>query len=55
VSDAHLRRADLVLVALIDDFGGPLPAEPDTRGRPDELYRTRACLYLWRSLADVPD
>ena len=26
------------MAALIDDFGGPLPTEPDTRGRPDEVY-----------------
>lgn len=37
-ADAHLRRADPVLGRLIDDFGGPLPAERDARGRPEELY-----------------
>jgi len=37
-ADAHLRRADPVLARLIDDFGGPLPAERDARGRPAELY-----------------
>jgi DNA-3-methyladenine glycosylase II len=37
-SDAHLRRADPVLARLIDDFGGPLPAEPDGRGRPADAY-----------------
>ena len=26
------------MAALIDDFGGPLPTEPDTRGRPAEVY-----------------
>jgi DNA-3-methyladenine glycosylase II len=36
--DQHLRRADPVLARLIDDFGGPLPLEPDGRGRPQELY-----------------
>ena len=36
--DAHLRRADPVLAGLIDGFGGPLPHEPDSRGRPEELY-----------------
>ncbi len=36
--DAHLRRADPVLARLIDEFGGPLPAEPDGRGRPDDHY-----------------
>jgi DNA-3-methyladenine glycosylase II len=35
--DAHLHRADRVLARLIDD-GGPLPLEPDSRGRPEELY-----------------
>jgi DNA-3-methyladenine glycosylase II len=35
--DAHLHRADPVLARLIDD-GGPLPLEPDSRGRPAELY-----------------
>ena len=37
-ADAHLRRADPVLAGLIDGFGGPLPAERDPRGRPEELY-----------------
>ena len=36
--DAHLCRADPVLARLIDDFGGPLPAEPDSRGRPPDVY-----------------
>ena len=36
--DAHLRRADPVLARLIDEHGGPLPLEPDSRGRPAELY-----------------
>ena len=36
--DAHLRRADPVLARLIDDFGGPLAAEPDSRGRPPDVY-----------------
>jgi DNA-3-methyladenine glycosylase II len=36
--DAHLSRADPVMARLIDDFGGPLPDEPDRRGRPDEHY-----------------
>ena len=26
------------MAALIDDFGGPLPTEPDGRGRPAEVY-----------------
>jgi DNA-3-methyladenine glycosylase II len=37
-SDAHLRRADPVLARLIDDYGGPLPEQPDFRGRPNEPY-----------------
>ena len=36
--DAHLRRADPVLARLIDEYGGPLPLEPDSRGRPDDAY-----------------
>jgi DNA-3-methyladenine glycosylase II len=36
--DAHLRRADPVMARLIDDFGGPLPAERDSRGRPADVY-----------------
>jgi DNA-3-methyladenine glycosylase II len=36
--DAHLHRADPVLAKLIDDFGGPLPAERDSRGRPADVY-----------------
>ncbi len=37
-ADAHLRRSDPVLARLIDDFGGPLPLESDSRGRPADLY-----------------
>ena len=36
-ADAHLSR-DPVLKRLIDDFGGPLPLEQDSRGRPADLY-----------------
>ena len=36
--DAHLRRADPVLARLIDDYGGPLPEQPDFHGRPDDEY-----------------
>ena len=36
-ADRDLRR-DPVMAGLIDDFGGPLPTEPDSRGRPDDLY-----------------
>jgi DNA-3-methyladenine glycosylase II len=37
-ADAHLLRADPVLAGLISSHGGPLAAERDTRGRPDDLY-----------------
>ena len=36
--DAHLHRADPVMARLIDDYGGPLPLEPDFRGRPPDAY-----------------
>jgi DNA-3-methyladenine glycosylase II len=36
-ADEHLSR-DPVLKHLIEDFGGPLPLEHDSRGRPAELY-----------------
>ena len=26
------------MAKLIDDYGGPLPTEPDSRGRPDDVY-----------------
>ena len=35
--DAHLRT-DPVMARLIDDYGGPLPEQPDFRGRPDDKY-----------------
>lgn len=37
-ADAHLRAADPVMARLIDDLGGPLPLEPDNRGRPEDVY-----------------
>jgi DNA-3-methyladenine glycosylase II len=37
-ADNHLRGADPVLARLIDDGGGPLPLEPDSRGRPADHY-----------------
>lgn len=37
-ADTHLRRADPVMARLIDEYGGPLPAERDARGRPEDLY-----------------
>jgi DNA-3-methyladenine glycosylase II len=36
--DDHLRAGDAVMARLIDDYGGPLPLEPDRRGRPDDHY-----------------
>ena len=36
--DAHLHIADPVMAGLIDEYGGPLPMEPDSRGRPDDYY-----------------
>jgi DNA-3-methyladenine glycosylase II len=36
-ADAHLAK-DPVLKRLIDDFGGPLALEHDSKGRPAELY-----------------
>ena len=62
--DAHLHRADPVLAKLIDDFGGPLPTEPDGRGRPDEVYgalvrsitgqqlSVKAAASIWRRLLE---
>ncbi len=59
--DAHLRSADPVLARLIDD-GGPLPLEPDSRGRPDDRYgalvraiagqqlSVKAAQAIWRKL-----
>jgi DNA-3-methyladenine glycosylase II len=60
--DAHLRRADPVMARLIDEHGGPLPLEPDSRGRPDDAYgalvraiagqqlSVRAAQAIWRKL-----
>jgi DNA-3-methyladenine glycosylase II len=36
--DAHLYSADPVMAQLIDDFGGPLPVERNSRGRPADVY-----------------
>jgi DNA-3-methyladenine glycosylase II len=61
--DAHLHRADPVMARLIDE-GGPLPAEPDFRGRPDDRYgalvrgitgqqlSVRAAASIWQRLLD---
>jgi DNA-3-methyladenine glycosylase II len=62
--DAHLRRADPVLARLIDAHGGPLPEQPDSRGRPQEVYgalvrsitgqqlSVKAAAAIWRRLLD---
>ena len=36
--DDHLRAGDPVMAGLIDEYGGPLPLEPDSRGRPEDYY-----------------
>ena len=36
-ADAHLAQ-DPVMAGLIEDFGGPLPLEHDSRGRPSDVY-----------------
>jgi DNA-3-methyladenine glycosylase II len=36
-ADAHLAQ-DPVMARLIEDFGGPLPLEHDSRGRPSDVY-----------------
>ena len=52
------------MAALIDDFGGPLPGEPDSRGRPAEVYgalvrgiagqqlSVHAARAIWRKLLE---
>ena len=62
--DAHLHRADPIMARLIDDFGGPLPVEHDSRGRPAELYgalvrgitgqqlSVKAAAAIWRRLLE---
>ena len=61
--DAHLYRADPVMARLIDE-GGPLPAEMDRRGRPEEPYgvlvraitgqqlSVKAAASIWQRLVD---
>jgi DNA-3-methyladenine glycosylase II len=62
-SDAHLHRADPVMARLID-AGGPLPAKPDRRGRPEDPYgvlmraiagqqlSVKAASSIWQRLVD---
>ncbi len=61
--DEHLRK-DPVMARLIDEWGGPLPLEPDSRGRPAELYgalvrgiagqqlSVKAAAAIWERLLD---
>jgi DNA-3-methyladenine glycosylase II len=61
--DAHLHRADPVMARLIDE-GGPLPAEMDRRGRPEEPYgvlvraitgqqlSVKAAASIWQRVVD---
>jgi DNA-3-methyladenine glycosylase II len=63
-ADAHLERADPVMRRLIDAYGGPLPDEPDTRGRPEDHYgalvrgitgqqlSVKAARSIWNRLID---
>jgi DNA-3-methyladenine glycosylase II len=62
--DAHLHRADPVMARLIDDLGGPLPADGDRRGRPEDPYAVlvraitgqqlsvKAAASIWQRLLD---
>jgi DNA-3-methyladenine glycosylase II len=62
-ADAHLSRVDPVLARLIEE-GGPLPAEIDRRGRPEDPYgvlmraiagqqlSVQAAASIWRKLLD---
>jgi DNA-3-methyladenine glycosylase II len=62
--DAHLQSADPVMARLIEEFGGPLPAEQDGRGRPEEHYgalirsitgqqlSVKAAASIWRRVVD---
>ena len=55
------------MAALIDDYGGPLPTEPDARGRPADVYgalvrsiagqqlSVPAARSIWRKLTDRYD
>ena len=57
-------RADPVMARLIDGYGGPLPLEPDTRGRPEDHYgalvrsiagqqlSVKAARSIWNRLVD---
>lgn len=62
--DDHLRASDPVMARLIDAYGGPLPLEPDDRGRPAEHYgalvrsiagqqlSVKAARSIWNRLTD---
>ncbi len=65
-ADAKLRL-DPVMARLIDDYGGPLPLEPDDRGRPPDHYgalvrsiagqqlSVKAARSIWNRLIDRYD
>ena len=62
--DDHLRASDPVMARLIDAYGGPLPLEPDDRGRPQDHYgalvrsiagqqlSVKAARSIWNRLID---
>jgi DNA-3-methyladenine glycosylase II len=62
--DEHLRASDPVMARLIDVYGGPLPLEPDSRGRPQDHYgalvrsiagqqlSVKAARSIWNRLID---
>ena len=52
VGDLGVRNAAMRAYGLA---APPAPADLTTLAEPWRPYRTRACLYLWRSLANVPD
>jgi DNA-3-methyladenine glycosylase II len=63
-ADAHLARTDPVMARLIEAYGGPLPVEPDDRGRPADHYgalvrsitgqqlSVKAARSIWNRLID---
>ena len=63
-SPDDVLRSDPVMARLIDDWGGPLPLEPDSRGRPADYYgalvrsiagqqlSVKAARSIWNRLID---
>jgi DNA-3-methyladenine glycosylase II len=63
-ADAHLAQSDPTMARLIADYGGPLPDEPDSRGRPEDHYgalvrgitgqqlSVKAARSIWNRLID---